>query len=208
MNLSLDEFRRTIGNNSEKDERPAKIGPVNSAIWATVLVVLIGSYFQLLAYANQSVKAEDSPFAIRPMEPCEKIDGVAYKVNTLKTIESLIAAVSPKLAASSLKSCQALTGLETNIASGVDDYLNWYFSLGADYARLAMILAGDVEPYLSAKFNEIALRKLHQDDVFKRLQAEHEGQLRDLYQIGGAIQKLLSENPPCQNDLLHLPSLV
>ena len=59
MNLSLDEFRRTIGNNSEKDERPAKIGPVNSAIWATVLVVLIGSYFQLLAYANQSVKAED-----------------------------------------------------------------------------------------------------------------------------------------------------
>jgi hypothetical protein len=194
MSLSLDEFRRTIGNSCETNEKPSKIGPVNSAVWTAIVVVLIGSYFQLLAYANQSLKAEDSPFAIRPMQPCEKIDGVAYQVNTLKTVESLIASVSPKLAASSLNGCQELTGLEANIASGVDDYLNWYFSLGADYARLAMILAGDVDIYLSAKFNEIALKKLHQDDVFMRLQAEHEGQLRELYQTNGAIQKLLSEN--------------
>jgi hypothetical protein len=194
MSLSLNEFRRTIGNGSETNEKPAKIGPVNSAVWAAVAVVIIGSYFQLLAYANQSLKAEDSPFAIRPTQPCEKIDGVAYQVNTLKAVESLIAAVSPKLAASSLKSCQELTVLDANIASGIDDYLNWYFSLGADYTRLAMILAGDVDIYLSAKFNEIALKKLHQDDVFIRLQAEHEGQLSDLYQTNGAVQKLLNEN--------------
>lgn len=194
MTLSLDEIRRTIGNGSEIDGKPVKIGPANAAVWVAVGVVLIGSYFQLLAYANQSLKAEDSPLAIRPMQPCEKIDGVAYQVNTLKTVESLIAAVSPKLAASSLKGCQELTRLEANIASGVDDYLNWYFSLGADYARLAMMLAGDVDPYLSAKFNEIALKKLHENDVFSRLQAEHESQLSDLYQTTGAIQRLLSEN--------------
>jgi hypothetical protein len=57
-----------------------------------------------------------------------------------------------------------------------------------------MILAGDIDTYLSAKFNEIALKKLHQDDVFMKLQAEHEGQLRELYQTNGAIQQLLSEN--------------
>jgi hypothetical protein len=194
MSLSLDEFRRTIGNSSEPNEKPAKIGPVNSAVWAAVVVVLIGSYFQLLAYANQSIKAEDSPLAIRPMQPCEKIDGVAYQVNTLKTVESLIAAVSPKLAASSLKSCQELAGLEANISAGVDDYLNWYFSLGADYARLANILTGDIDTYLSTKFNEIALKKMHQDDVFMRLQAEHKGQLDVLDQTNGAIQQLLGKN--------------
>ena len=194
MSLSLDEFRRTIGNGSCTNEKPDKIGPINSAVWVAVVVVLIGSYFQLLAYANQSLKAEDSPFAIRPLQPCEKIDGVAYQVNTLKTVESLIAAVSPRLAASSLKGCQELTRLDANIASGIDDYLNWYFSLGADYTRLAIILTGDIDIYLSAKFNEIALKTLHQDDVFMRLQAEHEGQLRDLYQTNGAIQKLLSDN--------------
>jgi hypothetical protein len=119
---------------------------------------------------------------------------VAYQVNTLKTIESLIAAVSPKLAASSLKGCRELAGLEAKIELGVDEYLKWYFSLGADYARLVMMLAGDVDIYLSGKFNEIALKNLHQDGVFMRLQAEHEGQLSDLYQTNGAILKLLSEN--------------
>ena len=194
MSLSLDEFRRTIGNSYETDEKPAPIGPVNSAVWAAVMVVLVGSYFQLLAHANQSLKAEDSPFAIRPMQPCEKIDGVAYQVNTLKTVERLIAELSPKLAASNLKGCQELTGLDANIVLGVDEYLDWYFSLGADYSRLAMILAGDVDIYLSAKFNEIALKKLQQNDVFMRLQAEHESQLNDLYKTNSVIQKLLNEN--------------
>lgn len=194
MTLSMNEFRRTIRNGIEDDGESAKIGPVNSAVWAAVGVVLVGSYFQLLAYANHSLKAEDSPFAIRPMQPCEKIDGVTYQLNTLKSVESLIAAMSPKLAASSLKGCQELTALETKIAAGVDDYLNWYFSLGADYARLAMILAGDVDTYLSAKFNEIALKQLHESEIFTKLQAEHQAQLSELYQTSGAIQRLLGEN--------------
>jgi hypothetical protein len=194
ISLSLNEFRRTIGNGFEADEKPAKIGPVNSAVWAAVMVVLIGSYFQLLAYTNQSLKADESPFAIRPMEPCEKIDGVAYQVNTLKTVESLIAAVSPKLVASNFKSCQELKGLEANIASGVDDYLDWYFSLGADYARLAMMLTGDTEKYLSGKFNEIALKQLQQDKTFVKLRAEYEDQFNTLHAANDAIRKLLSDN--------------
>ena len=194
VSLSLDELRRTIGDGVHASKNPPSIGPVNAAVWAAVAAVLIGSYFQLLAYANQAAKNEDSPLAIRPMEPCEKIDGITYHINTVKAVESVIALATPKLAVVGLDACQQLTQLDTNIAAGVDDYLNWYFSLGADYARLAMILSGDVDLFLQSKVNELVMGKLQQDDVFKKLQAAYENQWMQLHETSGAIQRLLIEN--------------
>lgn len=194
LSLSRDELRRTMGDGMDSSNKPAAVGPTNSAVWTAVAVVLIGSYFQLLAYANQAIKNGDSPLAIRPMVPCEKIDGVTYQLNTLKTVESLIALATPKLAAVGLDACQQITQLDTNIAAGVDDYLHWYFSLGADYARLAMILSGDVDLFLQSKINELVMGKLQQDDAFKKLQAAHENQWMQVNLTGGAIQKVLSEN--------------
>ena len=89
---------------------------------------------------------------------------------------------------------QQLTQLDTNIAAGVDDYLNWYFSLGADYARLAMILSGNVDLFLQSKVNELVMGKLQQDDAFKKLQAAYENQWMQLHEANGAVQKLLIEN--------------
>lgn len=194
LSLSRDELRRTIDNGVHSSNKPPSIAPSNAAVWAAVAVVLIGSYFQLLAYANQVAKNEDSPLAIRPMEPCEKIDGITYHINTVKAVESLIALATPKLTAVGIDACQQLTQLDTNIAVGVDDYLNWYFSLGADYARLAMILSGDVDLFLQSKVNELVMGKLQQDDAFKKLQAAYEKQWMQLHEADGAIQRLLIEN--------------
>jgi hypothetical protein len=194
VSLSRDELRRTIGDGVHSSNKPPSIGPANAAVWAAVAAVLIGSFFQLLAYANQVAKNEDSPLAIRPMEPCEKIDGITYHINTVKAVESVIALATPKLAAVGLDACQQLTQLDTNIAAGVDDYLNWYFSLGADYARLAMILSGNVDLFLQSKVNELVMGKLQQDDAFKKLQAAYENQWMQLHEANGAVQKLLIEN--------------
>jgi uncharacterized membrane protein len=194
VSLSLDELRRTIGAGVHSGKNPPSIGPVTAAVWAAVAAVLIGSYFQLLAYANQAAKNEDSPLAIRPMEPCEKIDGITYHINTVKAVESVIALATPKLAVVGLDACQQLTQLDTNIAAGVDDYLNWYFSLGADYARLAMILSGNVDLFLQSKVNELVMGKLQQDDAFKKLQAAYENQWMQLHEANGAVQRLLIEN--------------
>lgn len=194
VSLSLDELRRTIGDGVHSSNKPPSIGPANAAVWTAVAAVLIGSYFQLLAYANQVAKNEDSPLAIRPMEPCEKIDGITYHINTVKAVESVIALATPKLAAVGLDACQQLTQLDTNIATGVDDYLHWYFSLGADYARLAMILSGDVDLFLQSKVNELVMGKLQKDDAFKKLQEAYENQWMQLHEASGAIQKLLIEN--------------
>ena len=194
VSLSRDDLRRTMGDGVHSSDKPPSIGPANAAVWAAVAVVLIGSYFQLLAYANQVAKNEDSPLAIRPMEPCEKIDGVTYHINTVKAVESLIALATPKLTAVGIDACQQLSQLDTNIAAGVDDYLNWYFSLGADYARLAMILSGDVDLFLQSMVNELVMGKLQHDDGFKKLQAAYESQWMQLHEASGAIQKLLIEN--------------
>lgn len=194
ISLSRDELRRTMGDGVHSSDKPPSIGPANAAVWAAVAVVLIGAYFQLLAFANQVAKNEDSPLAIRPMEPCEKIDGVTYHINTVKAVENVIALATPKLAAVSLDACQQLTQLDTNVAAGVDDYLNWYFSLGADYARLAMILSGDVDLFLQSKVNELVMGKLQHDEAFKKLQATYENQWLQVHEASGAIQRLLIAN--------------
>lgn len=194
VSLSRDDLRRAMGDGVHSSDKPPSIGPINAAVWAAVAAVLIGSYFQLLAYANQMTKNEDSPLAIRPMEPCEKIDGVTYHINTVKAVESVIALATPKLTAVGIDACQQLSHLDTNIAAGVDDYLNWYFSLGADYARLSMILSGDVDLFLQSKVNELVMGKLQHDGAFKKLQAAYESQWMQLHEASGAIQKLLIEN--------------
>ena len=194
VSLSRDELRRTIGNGVHSCNKPPPIGPATAAVWAAVAVVLIVSFFQLLASANQMAKNEDSPLAIRPTEPCEKIDGITYRINTVKAVESVIALASPKLAAVGLDACQQLTQLDTKLAAGVDDYLNWYFSLNADYARLAMILSGDVDLFIQSKVNELVLGKLQQDEAFKRLQAAYENQWVQVHESSSAVQSLLIEN--------------
>lgn len=194
VSLSRNELRRTIVGGVHSGDTPPAIGPVNAAVWIAISVVLIASYFQVLAYANQAAKNEDSPMAIRPMEPCEKIDGVTYHINTLKAVESVIALATPRLTAVGVDACQQLTKLDTNIAAGVEDYLNWYFSLGADYTRFAMMLSGDVDLLLQSKINELVMGKLQQDDAFKRLQVAHERQWMQLHETSGAVQRLLSEN--------------
>ena len=194
LSLSLDELRRTIGGTDHAGDKPSPIGLVNSAVWAAVSVVLIGSFFQLLAFTNQIAKTEDSPLAIRPMQPCEKIDGITYQINTAKTVENVMALAAPKLDAVGVNACQQLSQLDTQIAAGVDDYLNWYFSLGADYARLAMMVSGNVALLLQAKFNELVLGKLHQNDAFSKLQLAYETQWMQLHETNGAVQKLLHEN--------------
>ena len=194
VSLSIDELRRTLGDGVQTTEKPAEIGPVNAAVWAAVAVVVMASYFQLLAYTNQAIKNEDSPLAIRPMAPCEKIDGVTYRLNTLRAIENLVALATPKLVAAGVDACQQLTQLDTQIAAGVEDYLHWYFSLGADYARLAMILSGDVDLFLQSKINELVLGKLQGDDAFKKLQTAHETQWTEVFRTNEGIQKILLEN--------------
>ena len=194
VSLSRDELLRTMGDGVHSSDKPPSIGPANAAVWAAVAVVLIGAYFQLLAYANQVAKNEDSPLAIRPMVPCEKIDGITYRLNTVKAVEGVIALAIPKMTAVGLGACRQLTHLDTKIAAGVDDYLNWYFSLGGDYSRLAMILSGDVDLLLQSKVNELMMGKLQHDDAFKKLQAAYENQSMQLHETSGTILKLLSEN--------------
>lgn len=192
--LSRDELRRTLGGGAVSSDQPAALGPANSAVWAAVAVVLIAAYFQWLGYANHAIRNDVSPMAIRPMEPCEKIDGIAYQINTLSTIERLITGAVATSAAENSGACQPLERLDTGITKGVDDYLDWYFSLGADYARLAMMLSGDVDLFLQSKMNELVIGKLQTDDAFNKLQAAHEHQWLALHQARGAIQQILSAN--------------
>lgn len=49
------------------------------------------------------------------------------------------------------------------MAGNVDAYLDWYYSLGAEYARIGHLLAGDLDAYMARKFAET----LAQEELFR-----------------------------------------
>ena len=47
--------------------------------------------------------------------------------------------------------------IEALTAKGVDRYLDWYFSLGAEWSRFATLLSGDIDLLLQAKFSQLVM---------------------------------------------------
>src|SRR5690606_14610514 len=61
------------------------------------------------------------------------------------------------------RAAEAFGGLEDN----VDRWLDWYYSLGGEYARIAHLMAGELEGYMAARLEEALL----QGDSFTGLEA-------------------------------------
>ena len=52
------------------------------------------------------------------------------------------------------------------LIANVDGYLDWYYSLGAEYARIGHLMVGNFEPYMIQQLQN----SLHQGDAFKGVQ--------------------------------------
>ena len=86
---------------------------------------------------------------------CELIDGSCYRVGTCAQITTARAAVVARVANANahyrLEVDAAFEELE-NVA--VEEYLDWYYSLSAEYVRIGMMLVGRLETHMEEKFRE------------------------------------------------------
>ena len=157
LSLPMGEVRRIVAEPLSAAEVPPPVGPVRAAIWALVATVGVLIFFQGMGVAEGVIGWKESPFSLQRLPECERIGGAVYKVNTIKTLEAFMADMGQQRVGQENAACTNLAGIETAAAKGVDKYLDWYFSLGAEWARTFSLLTGSAEELLKQKFEELVL---------------------------------------------------
>ena len=192
--LPVSEIRRTLGEHLTADHSPPSVGAARSALWAAVASIVVLMLFQSLGALDHHLRTADSPLAIRPLPECERISGKVYALNTANALKALIDQAQGQLAGHQAAACTKLDEIEAVAAKGVDQYLDWYFSLGAEWSRFATLLTGDIDLLLQAKFSE---KVMSSPEIVQRLpavQAAYEAQWALLVGARSSALDLLDRN--------------
>jgi hypothetical protein len=78
-----------------------------------------------------------------------------YSRGTLAKVRSYTTDLEGGMAARRTTACARIAEIGRVAERNVDAYLDWYFSLGGDWTRFALMFAGDVESLLEVKFNKL-----------------------------------------------------
>jgi hypothetical protein len=150
----------------------------------------------------------------------ERIDGVLYNPGTIQKIEVAKAVALGKLDVSRATLAGQIDRAFDRMEHNVDRYLDWYYSLPAEYVRLAKLMTGEIEGYMEKKLYE----QLQQGEAFKEVSdaitaalASHKNVMEEYRQAIKAIMDAsrlvlppMAEakvvNDMSLNDILSLPT--
>lgn len=170
MALSLTELRRTLGPGLSDAVLPAHVGPARAGVWSAMAVLGAMVLFQTLAAIEQYLKPHASPFALPAPVDCERIGGTVYNVGTLQAIQVLRADTEQGISSVKAGTCRQFDEITALASKGIDAYLDWYFSLGADLQRTAMMLTGNLDYLLESQFNKLVFQDQALSDALTRIQ--------------------------------------
>lgn len=176
LSLPAAELRRTLAAGLNDAAHPPPLAAGRRALWACMAVIAAMLWFQSIAWLNAALRQRPSPFAVVAVPECERIAGQAYRLNTSYLLDTLMAATRQRLATQQAAACTQLDAIAARTEAGIDAYLDWYFSLGAEWARIATMLTGDVELWLQARFQNMVLADpalTQQLDALQAAQARH-----------------------------------
>ncbi|GEQ75822.1 hypothetical protein CTTA_2827 [Comamonas testosteroni] len=120
---------------------------------ALVAVLVLGILVQTTAVLDGLARAQESPLALRRMPECERIGQQLYRLGTLEaTHQQVLQLLGRAQAGQAL--CQSIPEMNQQLDAAVERYLDWYFSLGAEWGRILSLLTGDVSQFLQNKLSE------------------------------------------------------
>lgn len=152
--LPAAEVRRNFSPGPSGVDVPPPITPVGAGVHAAVIVVFLLILFQMVAHVEHALEAGDSPLAVHRLPECEAIDGKVYKLGTLDSIAKALATGTAEAGHARASTCAALDSAQAAAAKPVDAYLDWYFSLPAEWMRIWKMLTGDLEQMLSDRLTQ------------------------------------------------------
>src|SRR5690606_28681946 len=144
---------------------PPRVGPGRTALWVgaatfVALFVYLPLLAHLEAWAQQQGPAEGAlrELEARALPRLGRIDEAWFREGTLAAIEEArreaLREAEASLVELEAQAAEAFGSREDN----VDRWLDWYYSLGGEYARIAHLMAGELEDYMAAKLEEALLK--------------------------------------------------
>lgn len=153
------ELRRVFAPISDS-ERPPQVPPRRIAFVAAVFTLLalfvflpsIAHLDRMLSESPQlsTARQRGVPLSVK----VERIGQLFYREGTHRQVEQLRATVA---AANTLYRTELRKDADAAfriMELSIDDYLDWYYSLGGEYSRLVSMLAGELENHMREKLNE------------------------------------------------------
>ncbi|KGG82716.1 MULTISPECIES: hypothetical protein [Comamonas] len=120
---------------------------------ALVAVLVLGILVQTTAALDGLARAQESPLALKRLPECERIGQQLYRLGTLDaTRQQVLQLLGRAQAGQAL--CQSIPEMSRQLDAAVERYLDWYFSLGAEWGRILSLLTGDVSQFLQNKLSE------------------------------------------------------
>ena len=124
-----------------------------ASLLALVAVLVLGILVQSTAALDGLARAQESPLALKRLPECERIGQQLYSLGTLEaTRQQVLQLLGRAQAGQAL--CQSIPEMGRQLDAAVERYLDWYFSLGAEWGRILSLLTGDVSQFLQNKLSE------------------------------------------------------
>ena len=132
---------------------PVGSGRSSAPMLALMSVLVLGILVQTTASLDGLVRNHESPLALQRLPECERIGQKLYRIGTLDETRKLALDALGKLQTGQAL-CQGMSDMDLQLDAAVERYLDWYFSLGAEWGRIFSLLTGDVSLFLQNKLSE------------------------------------------------------
>ncbi len=169
--INKTEYRRIFAPITD-DDIPSPLSKQTIAFAsATITFILLFIFLPLTATLEKSLYDHPEMFeSIKRVEnqliaSVEKIDGELYTQGTIKKIEAINALSFEKFNVSKALLENNIDNAYNQMESNVDSYLDWYYSLKAEYLRLAKLMMGTIENDMKIELE----KKLTKGEVTKTL---------------------------------------
>ena len=148
-------WRRMLGASLGDEAVPPPVSRTRAGGYvAFAAVVAVGT---VLAVARADALLAQQPrwLALSAVPQCERIGGRVYSLGTLAKIDAYTAVMDRGIESRRASACARFAEIRRVAERNVDAYLEWYFSLPAEYTRLALMVAGEADA-----FNELKLAQM------------------------------------------------
>jgi hypothetical protein len=152
--LSVSEFRRVFSRGPSAEDDPEPVSAITAGIYAAVAVVVAVILVQFTAQVEHEAKAIGSPAAAVHLPDCDAIDGKVYKLGTADAVRAALLKAVTLAGAEKANICSNLDEALRAAHKPVDDYLDWYFSLTAEWMRIWKMLNGELEQMLADRLRQ------------------------------------------------------
>jgi hypothetical protein len=197
------EYRRVFGVPSE-DDPPLPIERSRFIMIAATSTFLV--LFAYVPFVGQiETTARNNPEIRNTLGKAEQIlvetiDSEKYKPGTIRKIKSvntdLLARLNAEKAALDANIDKAFFLMDRNVES----YLDWYYSLGAEYMRIGQMLTGQLESYMQTKLEEYLSLGNPTADLHRTIETALENQQGLKEEAQRLRQTILDENRVLDSD--------